>query len=85
MDLGDDPFSFAEEQRRGLYLEPMVEICFESDQKVGAFLRPNVAFWCLRGNEGFIRIFRKRGCVQGERGARHNELGKSLVIADVSA
>ena len=63
----------------------MVEIRFKSNQKVGAFLSPNVTFWCLRSNEGFVRIFRKRGCVQGERRARYNKLGKSLIMVDVSA
>lgn len=63
----------------------MVEICFKSNQKVGAFLRPDVTLWCLRSNKGLVRIFRKRGCIQGERRARHNELRESLVMVDVSA
>jgi hypothetical protein len=82
MDLGDNPLSFQEalKQEGGPYLEPVIEICFKSNQKVRALLRSNVTLWCLRSNEGLVRIFRKRGCVQGERRARHNQLGESLVM-----
>ena len=82
MDLSDNPFGFQEalEQEGGLYLKPVIKICFKSNQKVRALLRSNVALWCLRSNEGLVRVFRERGCIQGERRACHNQLGESLVM-----
>ena len=80
MNLGDNPsVARKHSSKKGLYLEPVVEIRFKSNQKVRALLRPNVTLWCLHSNESLVRIFRKRGCVQGERGACYNELGESLV------
>jgi hypothetical protein len=56
----------------------MIEIRFESDQKVQPLLRPAIAFRSLRGDECLICIFRERGCVQGERRARHDKFGERL-------
>ncbi len=56
----------------------MIEIRFESNQKVRSLLCSTIAFGGLRGNECFIRIFRKGGRVQGERRACHDELGECL-------
>ena|SRR6267142_197836 len=59
----------------------MIEIRFESDQKVGPLLRSSIAFRGLRSNERLIRIFGKGECVQSERRACHNELGECLYRA----
>jgi hypothetical protein len=45
----------------------MIEIRFESDEKVRPLLRSAIALLSLRSDECLICIFRKRGCVQGER------------------
>ena len=57
----------------------MIEIRFKSDQKVRPLLRPAIAPWSLRGDERLIRIFRKRGRVQGECRARYDKLGERLL------
>jgi hypothetical protein len=59
----------------------MIEIRFKSDQKVRPLLRPSIAPRSLRGDECLICILRKRGCVQGERRARHDKLGERLLYA----
>ena len=59
----------------------MIEIRFKSDQKVRSLLRPAIDLLSLRGDERLIRIFRKRGCVQGECRARHDKLGERLFYA----
>jgi hypothetical protein len=72
-------FAQAEAKKRLSYTEPMIEIRFKSDQKVRPLLRPAIALGSLRGDECLICIFRKRGCVQGERRARHDKLGERLL------
>jgi hypothetical protein len=57
----------------------MIEIRFKSDQKVRPLLRPGIALRSLRRDECLIRIFRKRGRVQGECRARHDKLGERLL------
>jgi hypothetical protein len=64
---------------RSSYTEPMIEIRFKSDQKVRPLLRPGIALRSLRRDERLIRIFRKRGRVQGECRARHDKLGERLL------
>ena len=57
----------------------MIEIRFKSDQKVRPLLRPAIALGSLHGDECLVCIFRKRGCVQGERRARNDKLGEGLL------
>jgi len=57
----------------------MIEICFESDQKVRPLLRPDITFRGLCHSERFISIFRKGGRVQSKGRACHDELGECLL------
>jgi len=69
----------AKKKKKRSYIEPMIEIRFKSGQKVRPLFRPAIALHSLCGDERLICIFRKRGCVQGECGARHNKLGERLL------
>ena len=73
-------FPQAGAEKRSSYIEPMIEIRFKSDQKVRPLLRSAIALLSLRSDECLICIFRKRGCVQGERRARHDKLRERLYI-----
>ena len=44
----------------------MIEIRFESDQKVRPLLRPDITFMGLCRREGFISVFRERDSIQGK-------------------
>jgi len=58
----------------------MIEIRFESDQKVRPLLRPGITFWGLCRSERFISIFREGGRVQGKGRACHDEFGECLFV-----
>jgi hypothetical protein len=56
----------------------MIEIRFESDQKVRPFFRSTVTLRSLRSKKCLVRIFRKGGRVQSERRACYDKLGECL-------
>jgi len=56
----------------------MIEIHFESDQKVRLLLRTGITFWGHCRSERFISIFCEGGRVQGKGQACHDEFGECL-------